>query len=136
MPAQSPAEISRLFTKALHSSDVDSLVALYWPEASLVPQPGQIATGTEAIRQAMIGYVAMKPTMNVQVQQVFQVDNIALVHANWTMTGTAPDGSLINMGGKSADVMRRQPDGTWLVLIDNPFGTDYCDADLSVIPSA
>ena len=62
--------------------------------------------------------------MNVQVQKVFQVDNIALVHANWEMTGTAPEGSPINTGGKSADVMRRQPDETWLVLIDNPFGTD------------
>ena len=124
MPVQSPAEVNRLFTEALQASDVDSLVALYEPEASLVPQPGQLVPGTEAIRQAMIGYVAMKPTMNVQVQQVFQVDNIALVHAIWTMTGTALDGSPINMGGKSADIMRRQSDGTWLVLIDNPFGTD------------
>ncbi len=124
MPAQSPAEVNRLFTEALQASDVDGLVALYEPEASLVPQPGQLVTGTEAIRQAMIGYIAMKPTMSVEVQKVFQVDNIALVHASWTMTGTAPDGSSISMGGKSADVMRRQSDGTWLVLIDNPFGAD------------
>ena len=124
MPAQSPAEVNRLFTEALQAGDVDGLVALYEPEASLVPQPGQLVTGTEAIRQAMIGYIAMKPTMSVEVQKVFQVDNIALVHASWTMTGTAPDGSSISMGGKSADVMRRQPDETWLVLIDNPFGTD------------
>ena len=66
----------------------------------------------------------MKPTMNVQVQKVFQVDNIALVHASWEMIGTAPDGSPVNIGGKSADVMRRQSDGTWLVLIDNSFGAD------------
>ena len=124
MPAHSPAEINRLFAEALQASDVDGLVALYEPEASLVPQPGQLVTGTEAIRQAMIGYLAMKPTMNVEVQKVFQVDNIALVHASWEMTGTAPDGSPVNMGGKSADVMRRQSDGTWLVLIDNPFGAD------------
>ncbi len=26
-----------------------------------------------------------------EMAKVFQVDNIALVHASWTMTGTAPD---------------------------------------------
>ena len=124
MPAHSPEDVNQLFAEALQASDSDGLVALYEPEASLVPQPGQLVTGTEAIRQAMIGYIAIKPTMNVEEQKVFQVDNIALVHASWEMTGTAPDGSSINMGGKSADVMRRQRDGTWLVLIDNPFGTD------------
>jgi ketosteroid isomerase-like protein len=38
----------------------------------------------------------------------------------WTMTGTAPDGSEVRQGGLSDDVVRRQPNGTWLVLIDHP----------------
>jgi len=62
--------------------------------------------------------------MNVEVCKVFQTGGIALTHSDWTLTGTAPDGSTVNMGGKSADVMRRQPDGTWLLIIDNPFGSD------------
>jgi len=31
-------------------------------------------------------------------------------------------GTLITMGGQSADVLRRQEDGTWRVLIDDPWG--------------
>ena len=32
------------------------------------------------------------------------------------------DGSAVNMSGQSTDVMRRQPEGTWLCVIDSPFG--------------
>ncbi len=48
--------------------------------------------------------------------------DIALVSNNWQMTGTSPDGSEITDGGLSADVVHRQPDGSWLVLIDQPRG--------------
>ncbi len=124
MPARSPEEVNSRFAEALHAGDLDGLVALYEAEATLVPQPGQLATGIDEIRHALCGFIALKPTMNVEVCKVFQSGGIALTHSDWTLTGTAPDGSTVNMGGKSADVMRRQPDGTWLLIIDNPFGSD------------
>ncbi len=124
MPARSPEEVNSLFAEALHAGDLDSLVALYEEAAILVPQPGQIATGKNEIRQALGGFIALKPTMKVEVYRVFQTGGIALTHSDWTLTGTAPDGSAVNMGGKSADVMRQQSDGTWLLIIDNPFGSD------------
>ena len=52
--------------------------------------------------------------------QVLQADDVALVVNEWTMTGIAPDGSEIHRGGRSADVVRRQRDGTWLVVVDKP----------------
>jgi len=30
----------------------------------------------------------------------------------------------VDIVGKSADVLRQQPDGTWRFVIDNPWGTD------------
>ncbi len=90
MPAHSPGELNRLFNEALHARNVDSLVALYEPEAILVALPGKLVTGTEAIRQAMLGYIAMNPKMEFLVQQVLRVDNTALVHASWEMTGPLP----------------------------------------------
>ncbi len=46
MPAHSPEGVNQLFAEALQASDSDGLVALYEPEASLVPKPGQLVTGT------------------------------------------------------------------------------------------
>jgi ketosteroid isomerase-like protein len=41
----------------------------------------------------------------------------------WTLSGTGQDGKPVTMGGLSADVLRRQPDGRWLIAVDNPWGT-------------
>jgi ketosteroid isomerase-like protein len=38
------------------------------------------------------------------------------------MDATLPDGTKIQNGGLSVIVLRKQPDGNWLMVIDNPFG--------------
>ena len=50
-----------------------------------------------------------------------QTGDIALIRTSWHLTGTAPDGNPFDMGGQTAVVLRRQPDGNWLEVIDNPF---------------
>jgi hypothetical protein len=40
----------------------------------------------------------------------------------WTLDGTTPDGIPLHLNGTSADVLRRRPDGTWGLLIDDPWG--------------
>ena len=42
--------------------------------------------------------------------------------AKWVLEGTGPDGKPMRMEGQSAEVARRQPDGTWRFAIDNPHG--------------
>ena len=64
--------------------------------------------------------LALRPRLDVTPVQVLRADDIALVVNDWTMTGTGPDGSPVRQGGRSADVVRRQTDGTWLVLVDKP----------------
>jgi ketosteroid isomerase-like protein len=51
---------------------------------------------------------------------VLVADDVALAVSAWSMTGAAPDGSPVIKDGRSADVVRRQPDGSWKVLIDSP----------------
>jgi len=42
-----------------------------------------------------------------------------------TLKATTPDGTKLDMKGVSADVLRRQKDGNWAYLIDNPYGAAY-----------
>jgi ketosteroid isomerase-like protein len=79
-----------------------------------------VVEGREAIRQALRELLALRPTMVAETVEVLQADDVALVVNEWTMTGTALDGSEVRQGGRSADVARRQPDGSWLVLVDKP----------------
>ena len=108
MPARSPEEVNSLFAEALHAGDLDSLVALYEEAAILVPQPGQIATGKNEIRQALGGFIALKPTMKVEVYRVFQTGGIALTHSDWQGVPAAN-----RKGQRSADCRPRghEPEG-------------------------
>lgn len=44
-------------------------------------------------------------------------------HEMWTLTGAGPDGKPVQMSGMSSDILRRQSDGKWLIIVDNPWGT-------------
>jgi uncharacterized protein (TIGR02246 family) len=88
MPARSPQELDRLFSAALNAGDLEALVALYEPHATLAPQPGQVMTGTQAIREALGAFIATEPTITVEVTPLAQSGDIALTSARWELTGT------------------------------------------------
>jgi uncharacterized protein (TIGR02246 family) len=125
MPAHKPEELDELFAQALNSGDLDTLVALYEPQACLEHQPGQVAIGTQAIREALTGLLAMNPKITLEVKNLNQTSDIALTSANWHLTGLGPNDTTVNMRGQSVEVSRCQPDGTWLFVIDNPFGLGW-----------
>ena len=68
--------------------------------------------------------MALKPQITLEVEKVIQSGDLALLHARYTIKGTDAVGIPMEMTGKSAEVVRRQADGSWLFVIDNPFGTD------------
>jgi uncharacterized protein (TIGR02246 family) len=119
-----PEEIHSRFATAFNSGNVDAIVALYDPEATLVPQPGQVVKGRDAIRQALLQFLALKGTM--QVKSIFTVHGpgVALTRGQWKLNGTGPDGKPIEMAGQSVEVLRQQPNGEWLLIVDHPFGAD------------
>ena len=60
----------------------------------------------------------------VNAERTLVSGDTALVIGNWTLQGRDPEGNDVEAGGRYADVVRRQADGTWLVVIDNPNGSD------------
>jgi uncharacterized protein (TIGR02246 family) len=100
-------------------------MALYEPDAILVPQPGmEPVKGTGAIRTALEGFLALKGRLELETKHVLQHGDIALLRAAWRLKGTGPDGQRVEMAHGSAEVVRRQPDGSWRYIIDHPYGSD------------
>jgi ketosteroid isomerase-like protein len=67
----------------------------------------------------------MRGKLESKVKKVLQASDLALVISKWSFRGTGPDGKPISLTGKATDVLRQQQsDGTWRILIDNPWGTD------------
>ncbi|HJT20797.1 MAG TPA: SgcJ/EcaC family oxidoreductase [Nitrospira sp.] len=119
-----PEDMHSRFAASFNSGNVDAIMALYEPEASLVPQPGQVVQGREAIRQALLQFLALKGTMHVKTVFTIHGPGVALTRGQWTLSGTGLDGKPIEMTGHSVEVVRRQPNGEWLLAVDHPFGAD------------
>jgi ketosteroid isomerase-like protein len=66
----------------------------------------------------------MRGELESKIKRVFQTSTLALVISEWQFSGTGPDSNPVNLASIATDVLRQQPDGTWRVIIDNPWGTD------------
>ena len=125
MPARTPEELLQRIAETFSAHDVEGAMELYEPNATLVAQPGQAVTGTEAIREVLSGLLGMGPRFDLKVNKTFQADDTALIFSDWTLSATDPDGNAVEMAGQGSDVARRQPDGSWLMVIDNPWGGEH-----------
>jgi ketosteroid isomerase-like protein len=66
----------------------------------------------------------MKGKLESKVKRVLQATDLALVISVWSFNGTGSDGKPVIIAGKVTDIIRQQSDGTWRILLDNPWGTD------------
>jgi len=119
-----PEEVLSSVVEGINTGDLDSLMKLYESDACFASQPGQLAKSPEGVRQCLRDFIDLKGKLDLKVKRVLQASDLALVTTEWSFSGTGPDGNPINMTAKSADVLRRQEDGTWKFVIDNPWGTD------------
>jgi uncharacterized protein (TIGR02246 family) len=119
--SRTPEGVIRRFADRLNEGDVEGALELYEPDAAFVPEPGTTVTGKEQIREALQRFAALEPQLTGEIQGVREGGDVALVLNRWHLDGRGPDGP-VEMSGTSADVLRRQPDGSWRVLIDDPWG--------------
>lgn len=125
MPARKPEECDSILLEALSRGDLETAVGLYEPNASFVQDSGEVIVGRAAIREVMKGFIAMKPKFTVTSRAVQSGDgSLALTGLKWSATGVDADGKPVTLSGNSAEVVRRQSDGTWLFVIDNPHGAE------------
>ena len=119
-----PEQVLASVVDGINAGNLDALMALYEPHAAFAAQPGSLATGLSGVRASLAAFTAMNGTLDLQVTRVLQVDELALVVGAWSFAGTGPDGEPVTLTGRNADVLRRQPDGSWRFVIDNPWGTE------------
>ena len=79
MRARNPEDLHRLFATALNAGDLDGLMSLYAPDAALVPQPRQAAVGKAAIREALAGFLVMKPVFTLTTRGIVKTADLALL---------------------------------------------------------
>jgi ketosteroid isomerase-like protein len=117
MSAMEPAETSRLFVNYFAEGDLEGLMSLY-EDGAVFPTTHGTSTGPDEIRATLKAYLDSGARLVFGESLVFAAGELALIHTPWTMhlpNGATPEGA-------TAEVVRRQPDGTWKYIIDNPDG--------------
>ncbi len=106
-PVYDPQELERTLVARERAGDVEGMAALYEPHAVLHHGGEQLAVGRDAIRQVFAGLVAAGRKFDFGDQQA------AIMSGDLALTSTRLPGGTV-----TAEVARRQSDGTWLWVID------------------
>lgn len=107
--AAQPEDLARFFVERANAGDAEGLAALYTPDAVLALPDGKVATGSDEIREFYRQLLESRPQFTTGGQRP------ALRNGDLALTSTRLPG-----GGATVEVAQRQPDGTWLWVIDQP----------------
>jgi len=116
-----PEEWPSLFERHLNAGDLEAVAALYDPGATFVPRSGDTVVGRDAIRAVLAGLIAGKARLRGKVVRVVTAGDIAVLYSDWEGTMAGRSGE-VEVHSKAVEVLRRQPDGTWLLVVGDPNG--------------
>jgi uncharacterized protein (TIGR02246 family) len=109
--ARTPEDITTLFVQRLNERDAAGMAELYALDAVMAFPPGQTTVGREAIR-AVLAQFAEHVHLPVPQEESLP----AIRYGDLALTSTpSKDGT-----GTRVQVTQRQPDGSWLRIIDRP----------------
>jgi ketosteroid isomerase-like protein len=118
-----PEELYPALSAAYDARDLDALAGLYEPNAAFVIKPGRVTATPAELRGALQHAVNLGARLTVNPRTFIGSDDLVLVLGTFTLSGHR-DGAPFERTSKFADVVRRQPDGRWLIAVDNPYGDE------------
>lgn len=105
--AVEPEDLGRLFLERANARDAGGVAALYEPDAVLASASGDVITGGRSIRDLYETLLADLPQFTGEVRPALRCGDLALTSTRFR-------------GGATAEIARRQSDGTWLWVADQP----------------
>ena len=115
-----PREMNETFARAFNTRNVNNLLDLFEANARLRPGESETTrTGIEDIGAELQGLLQTPGRMVSRNNFCIEHDDIALLRADWALVDP---GDNVLVSGSSAEIIRRQPDGSWRYVIDHAAG--------------
>lgn len=124
MPSR-PEELHPALAAAYNAGDLDGMLALYDPRAAFVVKPGHVTDGPSELREALRRLVGVRGHLAVHPDSFVRSDDVVLALGSYTLSGRRRDGTPFEVESRFADILRRQPDGRWLLAVDNGFNSPW-----------
>src|SRR5687767_10867997 len=103
---------------AFNTGDVKTVLSMYDFNGIIVPEPGKPVSGKNKFEEAIKAILSVKGTMEINTVYCLETGDLAVGRSEWNIK----DGNEVKISAKGIEVMKRQPDGTWKIIIDHAFG--------------
>jgi ketosteroid isomerase-like protein len=121
-----PDEADEYFMDCIREGNLKNAMTCFDQEAVYMDKDGNSISGLANIENVVANLCHMKPYIKIYKHKNSPVGNDLIYRLDkWTMTATDPQGKPIRMQGASAHIMRKNADGVWLWLVDNPFAASF-----------
>ena len=117
-----PKDWPSLFEQNLNAGDLDAVMEPYEPDARFVARSGETVIGRDRIRDALAGMIQSKARLQSRVIKAITVDDVALLYTDFQGTAVDPSGKTIEVRYNAVEVLRRQFDGAWKLIVGDPNG--------------
>jgi ketosteroid isomerase-like protein len=115
-----PEEWPRLFGQSINAGDLEAALALYEPNASFVASPDETIVGHAGLRRVLAELIDKKARMRGRVIKAIPAGDVALLYTDWEGTTVDPSGETTEVRSKAIELVRRQPDGAWKLVVGDP----------------
>ena len=124
MTVQDASKFPSAFDQALNAGDLEGLLSLYDERATIRTADSRVEQGHAAIRIEMNALIASKATLVNTTRHTFESGDTALIVVDWELGFSTPDGQRIERRGTATNVLRKDPEQGWRLLVANPQGTE------------
>jgi uncharacterized protein (TIGR02246 family) len=121
---RTPEEWPGVFDQHLNAGDIDAVVALYEPEARFVTRSGETVVGRDGIRDTIAQLIATRTQLHSRVVKTVDVGDVALLYTDFRGSALDSSGQTVEVRYKAIEVLRRQPDRSWKLIVGDPNGRD------------
>jgi ketosteroid isomerase-like protein len=118
--AETPEQLHELFLACVHRRDHAGLMGLYENECAGADLAGQALPDRAAVSAFVAGFLEIVKELTATTRTCLIAGDIALLSSEWHAVVEPQEGTTTEARGSSAEVARRQPDDSWLFVIDAP----------------
>lgn len=124
---ESPIDVVEQLDKAFNNKDIEAVLEFYEDDATLVMEPGKLASGKIALRNFFETVFKYNGVAKQDKIKIIEADDIALFISKWHLRITDLDKKSITKEFIATSVFRKNSQGKWRLLIDNSFGPAILD---------
>ena len=124
MLPKKPEDWPRVFEQHLNAGDLDAVTTLYEPEARFVTKSGETLIGRDRIRKVLSGMIEAKARLHSRVVKAVTVGDIAQLYTDFEGSMNDDSGKRVAIRHQAIEVLRRQVDGTWKLIVGDPNGRE------------